>query len=38
MQHATCNIVEVMFRVLNGMKNVDTEKGNGKEKYVTITL
>ena len=37
MQHATCNIVESDC-VLNGMKNVDTEKGNGKEKYVTITL
>jgi hypothetical protein len=35
MQHAT---LKVMFRVLNRMKNVDMEKGNGKEKYVTITL
>ncbi len=33
MQHAT---LKVMFRVLNRMKNVDTEKGNGKD--VTITL
>ena len=26
-----------MFRVLNRMKNVDIEKENGKEKYVTVT-